>query len=430
MTTLADKAILLGADNHPPMLEKDMPRKYSELTPTEAIQADCDVKETNIIIQGKRVKLYDEFNKFAYKKGETLRDFYLRFSLLLNDMNIYNVKLEQFQVNTKFVNTLPLEWSKFVTVVKLQGDDPIDAINHMMSFLSAVVTSCCPTTNNLLRNSSNPRQQATINDGRVTLQPVQGKFLLLLGKDICPNSALNLKGNEMILGLRIKCCRRIIAVARLTIMKKYEYGHLEEIEVRRDDQQLYTFKEGDFKRLRLQDIEDLLLLLVQQKLTNLTIDERYDFNVALRYREAALSEEVDAESGKVCCQNRRDLPRDIALDSVEVLRDYTHFYRISHSELVGIEKVAVCSSLRSLKLKCTFESRAKRSSINLIRTLIHYELSDTKVFTMMMEILLEPTSNKLSVERFDNSAGNHIKEILLKLNLPDHRILKDGGEGT
>ncbi|GKD37637.1 hypothetical protein Tco_1257844 [Tanacetum coccineum] len=45
----------------------------------------------------------------------------------------------------------------------------------MMSFLSAVVTSRYPTTNNQLRNSSNPRQQATINDGRVTLQPVKGR---------------------------------------------------------------------------------------------------------------------------------------------------------------------------------------------------------------------------------------------------------------
>ncbi|GKC03002.1 retrovirus-related pol polyprotein from transposon TNT 1-94 [Tanacetum coccineum] len=45
----------------------------------------------------------------------------------------------------------------------------------MMSFLSAVVTSRYPTTNNQLRNSSNPRQQATINDGRVTLQLVQGR---------------------------------------------------------------------------------------------------------------------------------------------------------------------------------------------------------------------------------------------------------------
>nr|GEU35109.1 hypothetical protein [Tanacetum cinerariifolium] len=56
-----------------------------------------------------------------------------------------------------------------------QGDNPIDAINHMVLFLSAVVTSHYPTTNNQLRNSSNPRQQATINDGRVTLQPVQGR---------------------------------------------------------------------------------------------------------------------------------------------------------------------------------------------------------------------------------------------------------------
>ncbi|GKB64554.1 retrovirus-related pol polyprotein from transposon TNT 1-94 [Tanacetum coccineum] len=45
----------------------------------------------------------------------------------------------------------------------------------MMSFLSAAVTSRYPTTNNQLRNSLNPRQQATINDGRVTLQPVQGR---------------------------------------------------------------------------------------------------------------------------------------------------------------------------------------------------------------------------------------------------------------
>ncbi|GKE25994.1 retrovirus-related pol polyprotein from transposon TNT 1-94 [Tanacetum coccineum] len=45
----------------------------------------------------------------------------------------------------------------------------------MMSFLSAVITSCYPTTNNQLRNSLNLRQQATINDGRATLQSVQGR---------------------------------------------------------------------------------------------------------------------------------------------------------------------------------------------------------------------------------------------------------------
>ncbi|GJS32315.1 hypothetical protein Tco_0530697 [Tanacetum coccineum] len=113
--------------------------------------------------------------------------------------------------------------------------------------------------------------------------------------------------------------KRIIAVTRLSIMKMCDYHHLEEIEVRREDQKLYKFREGDFLRLLLQDIKDMLRLLVQKKLTNLTIDERYDLNVALRYRQTALSEEVDAESEEVHCQNQRDLPKDIPLDSVEVL---------------------------------------------------------------------------------------------------------------
>nr|GFA25658.1 hypothetical protein [Tanacetum cinerariifolium] len=56
-----------------------------------------------------------------------------------------------------------------------KGDDSIDAINHIKSFLTAVVTSRYPTINNQLRNSSNPKQQATINVGRVTLQPIQGR---------------------------------------------------------------------------------------------------------------------------------------------------------------------------------------------------------------------------------------------------------------
>nr|GEU68683.1 hypothetical protein [Tanacetum cinerariifolium] len=45
--------------------------------------------------------------------------------------------------------------------------------------------------------------------------------------------------------------RRIIVVTRLKIQRKYDYGYIEEIEVFRDNQQIYTFKEGDFLRLRL-----------------------------------------------------------------------------------------------------------------------------------------------------------------------------------
>nr|GEU51768.1 hypothetical protein [Tanacetum cinerariifolium] len=147
--SLADKAILSGTENRPPMLEKDMYDSWrsrmelymlnrqhgrmilESVEHAEAIQADCDVKATNIILQAlppeiyalvsthkvakdlweriqmlmqgtsltkqeRECKLYDAFDKFTYQKGETLRDFYLRFSLLLNDMNMYNMKLEQF----------------------------------------------------------------------------------------------------------------------------------------------------------------------------------------------------------------------------------------------------------------------------------------------------------------------------------------------
>ncbi|GKD93691.1 hypothetical protein Tco_1373528 [Tanacetum coccineum] len=58
--------------------------------------------------------------------------------------------------------------------------------------------------------------------------------------------------------------------------------HLDWITVRRDDDKLYKFKEDDFNRLRIQDIEDMFLFLVQGKLKNLTFKEHLAFNVSLR----------------------------------------------------------------------------------------------------------------------------------------------------
>nr|GEU83163.1 hypothetical protein [Tanacetum cinerariifolium] len=76
--------------------------------------------------------------------------------------------------------------------------------------------------------------------------------------------------------------KRIIVVTELKIVEWHSYKHLDLIMVRRDDDKLYKFKEGNFKRLCIQDIEDMLLLLVQGKLTNLTVEERFTFNVSLR----------------------------------------------------------------------------------------------------------------------------------------------------
>ncbi|GJX20086.1 hypothetical protein Tco_0222763 [Tanacetum coccineum] len=72
------------------------------------------------------------------------------------------------------------------------------------------------------------------------------------------------------------CCHKV------EIVEWQNYKHLDWITVRRDDDVLYKFKEGDFHRLRIQDIEDMLLLLVQGKVTNLNVEERIAFNVSLR----------------------------------------------------------------------------------------------------------------------------------------------------
>ncbi|GJZ40087.1 hypothetical protein Tco_0586650 [Tanacetum coccineum] len=203
MTTLADKAILSGADNRPPMLEKDMydswksrmelymlnrqngrmilpivdkwsykaKRNILSYLAIEALQVGLCyqgklisfskglppevfalvsnhksprnfrkliqllMQGTSLTKQERECKLYDEFVKFAYKKGGSLYEFYLRFSLLLNDMNIYNMKLEQFQVNTKFLNTLHPEWSKFMTDVKLVQDLHTTNIDQLHVYL-------------------------------------------------------------------------------------------------------------------------------------------------------------------------------------------------------------------------------------------------------------------------------------------------------
>ncbi|GJV46952.1 hypothetical protein Tco_1437164 [Tanacetum coccineum] len=75
---------------------------------------------------------------------------------------------------------------------------------------------------------------------------------------------------------------KIIAITKLQIVEWHNYKHLDWITVRRDDDKLYTFKEGDYKRLRLQDIKDMLLLLVQGKMKNLTIEECLALSVSLR----------------------------------------------------------------------------------------------------------------------------------------------------
>nr|GEU73000.1 hypothetical protein [Tanacetum cinerariifolium] len=233
------------------------PRKYFELTHAKAIQVDCDVKATNIILQGlppdvfvlvsnhkvtkdlseriqllmqetsltkqeRECKLYDEFDKCQTGSGlvrdlhttniDQLHAYLGEHEFHTNEVHLMHehnsdplalVSTHQMTQSPYQTNQNSYQNSQFQSQVSLyqspQYGSPyqsqqyptnrsltplsitypscsskvmISLMNHMMSFLSAVITSQYPTTNNQLRNSSNPRQQATINDGKMTLQPV------------------------------------------------------------------------------------------------------------------------------------------------------------------------------------------------------------------------------------------------------------------
>ncbi|GJW57603.1 retrovirus-related pol polyprotein from transposon TNT 1-94 [Tanacetum coccineum] len=144
--------------------------RYDELTDAEKLHEACDIKETNILLQGlpqdiynlvnhheeaKRIwdrakllikgfeillrerdsKLYDEFEMFTLVPRETIHSYYLRFAQLINNMHSIRMTMRQIQVNTTFINHLQPEWSKFVTDVKLAKDLNNTNFDHLYGYL-------------------------------------------------------------------------------------------------------------------------------------------------------------------------------------------------------------------------------------------------------------------------------------------------------
>ncbi|GKA77479.1 hypothetical protein Tco_0783940 [Tanacetum coccineum] len=111
------------------------PKKYPKLTEAQKLQDDCDIQATNIILHGLPPNvLYNLFDKFAYVQGETLSEYYWRFSQLINDMHTIGLTMQQVQVNTNL--SVPMFQ---------QGEDPIECINKAMAFLSAVASRFPPS---------------------------------------------------------------------------------------------------------------------------------------------------------------------------------------------------------------------------------------------------------------------------------------------
>ncbi|GJY53047.1 hypothetical protein Tco_0444711 [Tanacetum coccineum] len=167
--------------------------------------------------------------------------------------------------------------------------------------------------------------------------------------------------------------RRIIVITKLQIVEWHNYKHLDWITVRREDDKLYKFKEGDFNRLRIQDIKDMLLLLVQGKLKNLTFEERLAFNVSLPMFTRSIVIQRRVEDLQLAYSNPRGF---------------------------------------------IYQNKDKKNRLMRIDEL--YKFSDGTLSDVQTAL----------DDRFNTTAGNPVKKILLKLNLYDHRSILTDSKAT
>ncbi|GJT32854.1 retrovirus-related pol polyprotein from transposon TNT 1-94 [Tanacetum coccineum] len=128
-------------------------RVYSNLLPDDKDRYNADIRATNILLQGlpkdiytlinhytdakdiwdnvkmllegseltkedRESQLYDDFEHFCQNKEETIHDYYVRFTKLINNMRNIKMTMSKMQLNSKFVNNMLLEWGRFVMAVK------------------------------------------------------------------------------------------------------------------------------------------------------------------------------------------------------------------------------------------------------------------------------------------------------------------------
>nr|GEU64135.1 hypothetical protein [Tanacetum cinerariifolium] len=182
--------------------------------------------------------------------------------------------------------------------------------------------------------------------------------------------------------------RRIIAVTELKIIEWHNYKHLDWITVRRDDDKLYKFKEGDFKRLHVQDIEDMLLLLVQGKMTNLTVEERYAFKKKLNLTR------LDTY--------RTDLNRKEAFSAYSNPRGFIYQNKDKKNRLMQIDELHKFSDGTLTDVRTALDDRLKGIQMQYLPKSIWKKSDKDRAATMIQAIdkMLKTRRIMRSLEKF------------------------------
>nr|GEY24112.1 hypothetical protein [Tanacetum cinerariifolium] len=171
---------------------------------------------------------------------------------------------------------------------------------------------------------------------------------------------------------------RIITVTELQNFEWHNYKHLDWITMCRDDDKLYKFKEGDFKRLHIQDIRDLGVESYQKKL-NLTEPNTYRSD--LKYKEAYTT--YSNPRGFIY-QNKDKQNRLMRIDELHKFSDGTlndvqtalddrlkgirmkylpqDIWRKSDKERAATMIQAIDKQLKTRRIMCSVEKKADKSN--------------------------------------------------------------------
>nr|GEV49779.1 hypothetical protein [Tanacetum cinerariifolium] len=199
------------------------------------------MKGSDIGIQEKKAKLFNEWERFTSTEGESIESYYDRFLKLMNDLKRNTHFPEKIAINLKFLNNLQPEWSRHVTIVHQTKDlhttdytqlydflkhnqnknymqQPMPnledntnlttAINMALSLMAKSFNLNYSTpTNNNQKISSNPRNRQIAQSGNVNQNPNRNGNLVAARAE---GNATGINGNK----IRCYNCRRLDHFAR------------------------------------------------------------------------------------------------------------------------------------------------------------------------------------------------------------------------
>ncbi|GJS10002.1 hypothetical protein Tco_0366798 [Tanacetum coccineum] len=139
-------------------------RVLNDLSAEEKERYKADIRATNILLQ-----------------GETIQGYYVRFTKLINDMRNIKMTMPRMQLNSKFVNNMLPEWSRFITEVKLNRGLKESNFDQLYAYLKQHEVHANENRimmERFIQPNNDPLalEQSLVQDGGSCVQDVRGRY--------------------------------------------------------------------------------------------------------------------------------------------------------------------------------------------------------------------------------------------------------------